>query len=73
MTTEFVRSLRSLTVEAGAARRARDGARRDGARRCTPIYTTDEDGRLRGVLSLRELLAAPEGARVERHRVERSA
>jgi magnesium transporter len=28
------------------------------------IYTTDEEGRLEGVLSLRELLAAPEGARL---------
>jgi magnesium transporter len=28
------------------------------------IYTTDDAGALRGVLSLRELLAAPEGARV---------
>src|SRR5581483_7375333 len=28
------------------------------------IYATDPDGRLRGVLSLRELLAAPEGARI---------
>jgi magnesium transporter len=28
------------------------------------IYTVDDTGRLRGVLSLRELLAAPEGTRI---------
>ena len=28
------------------------------------VYTTDANGRLRGVLSLRELLAAPEGGRL---------
>ncbi|MFN9100734.1 MAG: magnesium transporter, partial [Gemmatimonadaceae bacterium] len=31
------------------------------------IYTVDDAGRLRGVLSLRELLAAPEGSRISEH------
>ena len=36
------------------------------------IYTTDEKGRVVGVISLRELLAAPDGRQDRRHRVERA-
>ena len=36
------------------------------------IYTTDEQGRVVGVMSLRELLAAPAGREDRRHRVDGS-
>jgi magnesium transporter len=63
MTTEFVSVDESLTVEA-ALRAVRSMARAGRREAMYTIYTTDTDGRLRGVLSLRELLAAPEGARM---------
>lgn len=63
MTTEFVSVPEDTTVEAalvGVRRIARAG-RREAMH---AIYATDEQGRLKGVLSLRELLAAPEGAKI---------
>src|SRR6185369_14230558 len=61
MTTEFVSVNADTTVEE-ALRLVRRIARSDKREAMHAIYTTDEDGRLAGVLSLRELLAAPEGA-----------
>lgn len=63
MTTEFVSVGESLTVEE-ALRSVRTMARAGRREAMYTIYTTDVNGRLRGVLSLRELLAAPEGARM---------
>ena len=63
MTTEFVSVPESLTVEE-ALRRVRAMARAERREAMYTVYTTDAEGRLRGVLSLRELLAAPEGARL---------
>ena len=63
MTTEFVSVPEHTTVEdalAGVRRIARAG-RREAMH---AIYATDERGRLKGVLSLRELLAAAEGAKI---------
>jgi magnesium transporter len=63
MTTEFVSVAEALTVEqALVAVRAMARAGRKEA--MYTVYTTDEEGRLRGVLSLRELLAAQEGTRL---------
>ena len=63
MTTEFVSVSEDMQVDA-----ALEGVRalaRAGRKEATyPIYATDRDGRLAGVLSLRELLAAPPGARI---------
>ena len=59
MTTEFVSTTESTTAEealAGVRLVARSG-RREAMH---AIYVTDDAGALRGVLSLRELLAAPE-------------
>ncbi|MEO7456024.1 MAG: magnesium transporter [Gemmatimonadaceae bacterium] len=61
MTTEFVSESASTTVEE-ALRKVRVIARSGKREAIYAIYTTDESGRLAGVLSLRELLAAPEGA-----------
>ena len=63
MTTEFVSVADALSVEDAllAVRAAARGGRREAM---YTVYTTDTEGRLRGVMSLRELLAAPEGARV---------
>jgi magnesium transporter len=61
MTTEFVSVNADTTVEE-ALRLVRRIARSEKREAMHAIYTTDEDGRLAGVLSLRELLAAPEGA-----------
>ena len=63
MTTEFVSVSESLTVEEAlrAVRAAARGGRREAM---YTIYTADAQGRLRGVMSLRELMAAPEGARL---------
>lgn len=63
MTTEFVSVEETLTVEEAlrAVRAMARGGRREAM---YTIYTTDATGRLRGVLSLRELLAAPEGSRM---------
>lgn len=63
MTTEFVSVAESATVEEALA--AVRGIARAGRREVMgTLYTVDERGTLTGVLSLRELLAAPEGARV---------
>ncbi len=63
MTTEFVSVAEDLTVEQ-ALRSVRTMARAGRREAMYTIYTTDQNGRLRGVLSLRELLAAPEGGRM---------
>lgn len=63
MTTEFVSAPEAMTVEE-ALRAVRAVARTGRREAMYAIYTTDAAGRLRGVLSLRELLAAPEGARL---------
>jgi magnesium transporter len=63
MTTEFVSVAETHTVdEALAAVRAIARAGRREA--MNTIYTVDASGTLTGVLSLRELLAAPEGSRL---------
>jgi magnesium transporter len=63
MTTEFVSVDDAMTVEEAlrAVRAIARGGRREAM---YTIYATDPLGRLRGVLSLRELLAAPEGTRI---------
>lgn len=61
MTTEFVSERASTTVEE-ALRKVRVIARSGKREAMHAIYTSDDEGRLAGVLSLRELLAAPEGA-----------
>ncbi|HEY9450204.1 MAG TPA: magnesium transporter [Gemmatimonadaceae bacterium] len=64
MTTEFVSIPEGTTVE--AALRSVRGVARAGRREALyTIYVTDPAGRVRGVLSLRELLAAPEGTRID--------
>ncbi|MGV3708831.1 MAG: magnesium transporter [Gemmatimonas sp.] len=63
MTTEFVAVAETLTVEE-ALRAVRAMARAGRREAMYTIYTTDSGGGLRGVMSLRELLAAPEGARI---------
>jgi len=63
MTTEFVAAAESLTVEE-ALRSVRTMARAGRREAMYTIYTLDANGRLSGVMSLRELLAAPEGARI---------
>ncbi len=63
MTTEFVSVPESQTVEDALA--AVRGMARAGRREAMgTVYAVDARGALTGVLSLRELLAAPEGARV---------
>jgi hypothetical protein len=72
MTTEFVKAPENLTVEAalrGVRRIARSG-RREAMH---AVYVTDPRGALSGVLSLRELLAAPEGVGDERRGARRGA
>lgn len=63
MTTEFVSVPADTIVEdaLAAVRRIARAGRREGMH---AIYATDPQGRVIGVLSLRELLAAPEGARI---------
>jgi magnesium transporter len=63
MTTEFVSAPENITVEE-ALHRVRVLARTERREAFFTVYTTDAAGRLLGVLSLRELLAAPEGARL---------
>ena len=63
MTTEFVSVAETLTVEE-ALRAVRTMARAGRREAMYTIYTTASHGGLRGVMSLRELLAAPEGARI---------
>ena len=63
MTTEYVSVPDTMSVAAALAgvRAAARGGRKEAM---YAVYLTDERGRLRGVLSLRELLAAPDGAPV---------
>ena len=63
MTTEFVSVAQDTKVEEAlaAVRRIARGGRREAMH---AIYATDPHGRLKGVMSLHELLAAPEGALV---------
>ena len=63
MTTEFVQVPDTITVDEALAsvRRIARAGRREAMH---AVYVTDERGALRGVMSLRELLAAPEGTRV---------
>ena len=63
MTTEFVSEPASTSVEE-TLRRVRVIARSGRREAMHAIYTTEADGRLAGVLSLRELLAAPEGTKL---------
>jgi magnesium transporter len=63
MTTEFVSVPATMSVEAALAS-VRAIARSGRREAMYQIYVTDESGRLSGVLSLRELLAAAEGAKV---------
>ncbi len=63
MTTEFVSVDEWITVEE-ALRSVRAMARAGRKEAMYTVYTTGVGGQLRGVLSLRELLAAPEGARL---------
>ncbi len=63
MTTEFVSVPASMTIEAALAS-VRSIARSGRREAMYQIYVTDDAGRLSGVLSLRELLAAPEGGKV---------
>jgi len=63
MTTEFVSVSEDTPVDEAlaAVRRIARSERREAM---NAIYTTDSAGRVQGVMSLRELLAAPEGAKV---------
>ena len=63
MTTEFVSVPESQTVEAALAS-VRAIARAGRREAMQTIYVVDARGTLTGVMSLRELLAAPEGTRV---------
>ena len=63
MTTEFVAVSESQTVEEALAA-VRGMARAGRHEAMNTVYTLDARGAISGVLSLRELLAAPEGTRV---------
>ncbi|HEU4641775.1 MAG TPA: magnesium transporter, partial [Gemmatimonadaceae bacterium] len=63
MTTEFVSVPEGMTVEE-ALRNVRAVARAGRREALYTLYATDPEGRVRGVFSLRELLAAPEGSRI---------
>lgn len=63
MTTEFVSVRRSDSVDEALAR-VRAAARSGRRESMHAIYVVDEDGKLVGVMSLRELVAAPEGGAV---------
>ena len=63
MTTEFVAIPADESVE-DALNRVRALARSGRREAMYAIYATDVEGRLAGVLSLRELLAAPPGAKI---------
>ena len=63
MTTEFVSVPLDTPVEDALAE-VRNVARAGRREAMYAIYATDADGRLQGVMSLRELLAAPDGARI---------
>jgi magnesium transporter len=63
MTTEFVSVSEAMSVD--ETLEAVRTLARSGRREATyAIYASDKDGRLAGVLSLRELLAAPPGAKI---------
>jgi magnesium transporter len=63
MTTEFVSVSADMPVD--AALEAVRALARSGRKEATyAIYATDPEGRVAGVLSLRELLAAPPGAKI---------
>lgn len=63
MTTEFVELPETMTTDEAltSVRRIARAGRREAMH---ALYVTDTAGVLRGVLSLRELLAAPEGSRI---------
>lgn len=63
MTTEFVAVSQAMSVEA-ALNEVRAKARSGHRESIYAIYVVDADNRLVGVMSLRELVAAPEGASV---------
>ena len=63
MTTEFVSVAGEMRV-GDALTRVRAIARAGRREAMHTIYTTDANGRIAGVLSLRELLAAPDDARI---------
>ena len=63
MTTEFVSVASEMAVEA-ALENVRAVARAGKKEVMNVIYATDEQGRVVGVMSLRELLAAPSGAKI---------
>ena len=63
MTTEFVSVPETDTVE-GALSKVREMARGGRREAMNTVYATNAASALTGVLSLRELLAAPEGARI---------
>lgn len=63
MTTEFVSVPEDMVVEAALAN-VRAIARKGRREAIYTVYATDTAGRMRGVMSLKELLAAPEGARI---------
>jgi magnesium transporter len=63
MTTEVVSVSADMTVEA-ALDNVRQVARSGKQEAMHAIYTTDKEGRVAGVMSLRELLAAPTGGKI---------
>lgn len=63
MTTQFVAVPETVSAEE-ALNRVRAAARSGRRESMHAIYVVDDEGRLSGVMSLRELVAAPEGARV---------
>jgi magnesium transporter len=63
MTTEFVSVSEDTPVDEALAA-VRRIARSERLEAMNTIYTTDVAGRVQGVMSLRELLAAPEGGKV---------
>jgi magnesium transporter len=63
MTTDFVSVSGEMTVEA-ALDNVRAVARSGRKEAMHNVYTTDKQGRIAGVMSLRELLAAPSGAKI---------
>src|SRR3954470_21491793 len=63
MTTDFVSVAGDMRVEA-ALENVRAVARSGRKEAMHAIYTTDTQGRIAGVMSLRELLAAPSGAKI---------
>jgi magnesium transporter len=64
MTTDFVSVPADIVVDE-ALRQVRVLAREGRQEAMYAVYVTDAAGRLRGVMSLRELLAAPDGTRVD--------